>query len=73
MTAPLRALGFQITATGDAPARVSKTTLTYAHGQSEQAQALAGHLPGVTPTLSEQSAPAAVTLTIGPDVPALDG
>ncbi|MFE4423540.1 LCP family protein [Streptomyces sp. NPDC056817] len=69
----LRALGFQITATGNAPTRVSKTTLTYAHGQSEQARAVAGHLPGVTPTLSEQSAPATVTLTIGPDMPAIDG
>lgn len=41
----LRALGFQITATGNAPEPVDKTTLAYGPGQSEQARALAGHLP----------------------------
>ncbi|MGI5138244.1 MULTISPECIES: LCP family protein [unclassified Streptomyces] len=69
----LRALGFQITSTGNAPATAGKTTLTYAQGQSEQAQALAAHLPGLTPTLSRQAAAGAVTLTIGPDLPALSG
>lgn len=69
----LRALGFQITATGNAPAPVDKTTLTYPQGQAEQAQALAGHLPGLTPTASAQGATAIVTLTIGPDLPPVAG
>ncbi len=69
----LRALGFRITATGNAPSPVDKTTLTYARGQSEQAQALAGHLPGLTPTLSSQAPASTVTLTIGPDLPTVTG
>ncbi|GAB3169429.1 LCP family protein [Streptomyces incanus] len=69
----LRDLGFQITATGNAPDKVGKTTLIYPQGQSEQAQTLAGHLPGVTPALSEQAVAGTVTLTIGPDLPALSG
>ncbi|GHE69407.1 hypothetical protein GCM10014715_24100 [Streptomyces spiralis] len=68
----LRALGFQITATGNAPSSVDNTTLSYAPGRSEQAQALAGHLPGLTPTPSTQAA-TTVTLTIGPDMPAITG
>ncbi|MFD4976472.1 LCP family protein [Streptomyces sp. NPDC058424] len=69
----LRALGFQITTTGNAPQPVDKTTLAYPQGQSEQAQALAGHLPGLTPTPSTQGATTTVTLTIGPDLPAVTG
>jgi LCP family protein required for cell wall assembly len=69
----LRALGFQITATGNAPASVSKSTLTYPQGQSDQAQALAGHLPGLAPALSAQATPGTITLTIGPDLPGVSG
>ncbi|MEV6742020.1 LCP family protein [Streptomyces sp. NPDC051104] len=69
----LRALGFQIVAAGNAPSLVDKTTLTYPQGQSEQAQALAGHLPGLAPAPSAQAATAAVRLTIGPDMPAITG
>ncbi|GAB1332232.1 LCP family protein [Streptomyces sennicomposti] len=69
----LRALGFQITATGNAPQPVDKTTLTYGPGQSEQARALAGHLPGLTAAPSTQTATTAVTLTIGADMPAVTG
>ncbi|MEV5086331.1 LytR C-terminal domain-containing protein, partial [Streptomyces sp. NPDC056159] len=69
----LRALGFQITATGNAPQPADKTTLTYPQGQSEQAQALAGHLPGLTPTPSTQGATTTIRLTIAPDLPAVTG
>ncbi|MGW5284662.1 LCP family protein [Streptomyces collinus] len=69
----LRALGFQITATGNAPSRVAKTTLTYPQSQAEQAQALAGHLPGLTPTPSIKGVTTNITLTIGPDLPAITG
>ncbi|MFB7109742.1 LCP family protein [Streptomyces sp. NPDC056190] len=69
----LRAMGFEITATGNAPAPVTKSTLTYPQGQSDQAQALAGRLHGLTPTLSAQAAPGTITLTIGPDLPDISG
>ncbi|GJF24715.1 LCP family protein [Streptomyces sp. HO565] len=69
----LRALGFQITATGNAPEPVDKTTLAYGPGQSEQARALAGHLPGLTAAPSPQAGTTAVTLTIGADMPAVTG
>jgi LCP family protein required for cell wall assembly len=69
----LRAMGFEITATGNAPASVDQSTLTYPTGQSDQAQALAGHLPGLTPALSAQATPGTITLTIGPDLPGISG
>lgn len=61
----LRAAGFQITATGNAPSSADKTTLTYPPRLKPQAQALAAHLPGLKPT--ESSTATALTLTIGPD------
>ncbi|MFE2192196.1 LCP family protein [Streptomyces olivaceus] len=69
----LRERGFQITATGNAPDHVDKTTLTYPQNLSGQAQALAARLPGITPTPSDQAASAGITLTIGPDMPDLTG
>ncbi|MCX4420299.1 LytR C-terminal domain-containing protein [Streptomyces mirabilis] len=62
----LRALGFQIAATGDAPAPVQQSTLTYPQDLSDQAQALADRLPGLTPTSAVQAAPGAVTFTVDP-------
>ncbi|MCX5399112.1 LCP family protein [Streptomyces sp. NBC_00102] len=69
----LQALGFQIAATGNAPAHVGKTTLTYTPDQADGARALAGRLPGLTPAPAAPDAPAGITLTIGPDLPALTG
>nr|WP_066951702.1 LCP family protein [Streptomyces lushanensis] len=69
----LRELGFRISATGNAPAPVQRTTLTYPEGLADQARALAAHLPGLVPVRSAQAAPGTVTLTIGPDLPAVTG
>ncbi|MEU1088234.1 LCP family protein [Streptomyces sp. NPDC005892] len=69
----LRAFGFQIAATGNAPAEVSKTTLTYPQDQAKQAASLAARLPGLTPTPAAPDAPAGITLTIGPDLPPTSG
>ncbi|WP_442809484.1 LCP family protein [Streptomyces sp. NBC_01335] len=67
----LRALGFQIAGTGNAPAHAGRTTLAYTPDKAEQAKALAGRLPGLTPTPAAPDASAGITLTIGPDFPAL--
>ncbi|MGW0859770.1 LCP family protein [Streptomyces sp. NPDC002690] len=69
----LRALGFRITGTGNTPAHVDKTTLTYTPGQADQAKSLAGHLPGLTPAPAAPDAAAGITLAIGPDFPDLTG
>ncbi|MEU0033428.1 LCP family protein [Streptomyces sp. NPDC006333] len=64
----LTALGYRIIATGNAPARVENSTLTYPQGLAEQARALAARLPGLTPARSDQAAPGTLTLTVGPDL-----
>jgi LCP family protein required for cell wall assembly len=70
----LRDFGFQITATGNAPSPSARTTLTYAPGQEQQAKALAAHLPGLKPEPSDRGqAGAAITLTLGKDLPSFDG
>ncbi|WP_202449574.1 LCP family protein [Streptomyces sp. SID4917] len=69
----LRALGFRISGTGNAPAPAQRTTLTYPEGLADQAGALAAHLPGLVPIRSARAAPGTVTLTIGPDLPEVTG
>ncbi|MCL7378189.1 LCP family protein [Streptomyces sp. 35G-GA-8] len=69
----LRALGFRITATGNAPAAAGRSTLTYPEGLADQARSLATRLPGLDPAPSEGTGPGTVTLTIGPDLPDVTG
>ncbi|MFE7571933.1 LCP family protein [Streptomyces sp. NPDC057539] len=69
----LRALGFRITATGNAPAAAGRSTLTYPEGLGDQARSLATRLPGLDPAPSEGTKPGTVTLTIGPDLPDVMG
>ncbi|MEV8393155.1 MULTISPECIES: LCP family protein [unclassified Streptomyces] len=69
----LRALGFRITATGNAPAAAGRSTLTYPEGLADQARSLATRLPGLDPAPSEGTKPGTVTLTIGPDLPDVTG
>lgn len=69
----LSEFGFRITATGNAPAPVGRSTLTYPEGLAGQARALAARIPGLDPTASDRAAPGTVTLTIGPDLPVLRG
>lgn len=65
----LRALGFQVVATGNAPA-AAKSSLTYPAGMDSQAKTLAGRLPGLTPEQSGTGPASALVLTVGPDLPA---
>ncbi|MEV6421075.1 LCP family protein [Streptomyces sp. NPDC051662] len=69
----LRALGFRINATGNAPAAAGRSTLTYPEGLAEQARSLATRLPGLDPAPSEGTKPGTLTLTIGPDLPDVTG
>ncbi|MEV7677737.1 LCP family protein [Streptomyces sp. NPDC088341] len=69
----LRGLGFRISGTGNAPAPADRTTLSYPEGLADQARAVAARLPGLVPVRSDRAAPGTVTLTIGPDLPAVTG
>ncbi|MFI6697721.1 LCP family protein [Streptomyces sp. NPDC050509] len=65
----LRALGFRIAATGNAPVPAGSSSLTFPEGLAEQARTLAERLPGMEPLPDDTAAPGTVTLTVGPDLP----
>ncbi|MFJ9210191.1 LCP family protein [Streptomyces sp. NPDC102264] len=69
----LRALGFRIRATGNAPAPAGRSTLIYPEGLAEQARSLAARLPGLDPVPSAGAGHGTLTLTIGPDLPDVRG
>ncbi|MGW6238661.1 LCP family protein [Streptomyces sp. NPDC055094] len=69
----LRALGFRISATGNAPAPAGRSTLIYPEGFAEQARSLAARLPGLDPVPSAGAGHGTLTLTIGPDLPDVRG
>ncbi|RYJ23179.1 cell envelope-associated transcriptional attenuator LytR-CpsA-Psr [Streptomyces sp. L-9-10] len=69
----LRALGFRIRATGNAPAPAGRSTLVYPEGLAEQARSLAARLPGLDPVPSAGAGHGTLTLTIGPDLPDVRG
>ncbi|WP_171119085.1 MULTISPECIES: LCP family protein [Streptomyces] len=70
----LRAAGYTVTGTGNAPTPAKETTVTYPSSLEEQAKALAARLRiPATPRQDPQAAPGAVTLTIGPGYPGLRG
>lgn len=64
----LRGLGFQVVATGNAPA-ATKSSLTYPAGMELQAKALAGRLPGLTAEQSGAGSASVLVLTVGPELP----
>jgi LCP family protein required for cell wall assembly len=69
----LRALGFRVAATGNAPAPVGRSTISYPEGLAGRASTLAARLPGLETVRSDRAAPGTVTLTVGPDLPAPTG
>ncbi|MGY0067402.1 LCP family protein [Streptomyces sp. QTS137] len=70
----LRAAGYTVTGTGNAPTPAKETTVTYPPGLEEQAKALTARLKApATPRQDPQAAPGVVTLTIGPGHPGLRG
>lgn len=71
--ASLRALGFTVTTTGNAPAAAT-TALGYPAGLRDHAEILAARLPGhLTPRQAADAAPGEITLTVGPDFPSDGG
>ncbi|MEU5307056.1 LytR C-terminal domain-containing protein, partial [Streptomyces noursei] len=66
----LRKLGFTVIATGNAQA-TDKSVISYSASLKDQAEVLAGRLPGTTTKESAQAVPGAVTLMIGQDFSAI--
>lgn len=64
----LRLAGYTVAGTGNAPASVSKTTVTAPPGLERQAAAIASRLPGVKATTDPAAAAGVVTLTVGPEL-----
>ncbi|MEU6889266.1 LytR C-terminal domain-containing protein [Streptomyces viridosporus] len=70
----MRAAGYTVTGTGNAPTPAKETTVTYPSGLKEQAKALAARLrTPATPRWDPQATPGAVTLTVGSGYPGLRG
>ena len=70
----LRAAGFPVATTGNAPEPVSATTVSYPAGFEQQAAALVARLtPQISPEAGQDASPALVTLSIGPDYQGLRG
>ncbi|MER5551560.1 LCP family protein [Streptomyces sp. NPDC002793] len=63
----LRAAGYGITGTGNAPAAAAKTAVTYPLGLEKQAGVLASRVPGVTAEPDPHAASGTVTLVVGAD------
>ncbi|GAB7103172.1 hypothetical protein JCM4814A_14860 [Streptomyces phaeofaciens JCM 4814] len=64
----LRQAGYTVTGTGNAPATVSKTTVTAPPGLEQQAAAIASRLPGVKAASDASAAAGVVTLVVGPEL-----
>lgn len=64
----LKAAGYTVTSTGNAPATVTRTTVTYPTGLDRQAAVLASRLPGLRPTADTSAASGVVTLVVGPEL-----
>lgn len=63
----LRAAGYSITGTGNAPASAEKTAVTYPQGLEAQAGVLASRVPGVTAKPDADAMAGAITLVVGAD------
>nr|WP_229910744.1 LCP family protein [Streptomyces aurantiogriseus] len=64
----LRAAGFTVTETGNAPETVSRTAVTYPTGLERQAAVLSSQLPKAQSSASADAAANVVTLVVGPDL-----
>ncbi|MGW1779440.1 LCP family protein [Streptomyces sp. NPDC002143] len=60
--------GYTVTGTGNAPATVTKTTVTYPTGLDTKAAVLASRLPGLQPTADSSAAADVITLVVGPEL-----
>ncbi|MFJ8113743.1 LCP family protein [Streptomyces sp. NPDC096132] len=60
--------GYGLAGTGNAPANVTKTTVTYPAGMERQAAALASRLPGVRAVQDASAAAGMVTVVVGPEL-----
>lgn len=70
----LRAAGYTVIGTDNAPARAGRTTVTYPPGLERPAKALGARLRAPVTTEQDPAAtPGAVSLTIGSDYPGLRG
>ncbi|WP_440582087.1 LCP family protein [Streptomyces flavofungini] len=63
----LRAEGYTVVGTGNAPDTTAATSVTYPEGQDRQAGALASRLPGVRAEPDAEATADAVTLVVGED------
>lgn len=63
----LRAVGFTVIGTGNAPKDTDDTSVTYPTGLERQGSALASRLPGTTASRNAEATPGEVTLTVGTD------
>ncbi|WP_436842337.1 LCP family protein [Streptomyces niveus] len=63
----LRAVGFTVVGTGNAPRDSDDTSVSFPGGLERQARALASRLPGTKPSEAGDATPGEVTLTVGGD------
>ncbi|MFD5895354.1 MULTISPECIES: LCP family protein [unclassified Streptomyces] len=63
----LRAAGFTVVGTGNAPRGSDDTSVSFPGGLERQARALASRLPGTEPSKDSDATPGEVTLTVGGD------
>jgi LCP family protein required for cell wall assembly len=64
----LRAAGFTVTETGNAPETVTRTVVTYPTGLEKQAAVLSSRLPKAQSAASADATAGVVTLVVGPDL-----
>ncbi|MFF3847246.1 LCP family protein [Streptomyces sp. NPDC002328] len=64
----LRAAGYTVVGTGNAPQTVAKSAITFPAGLEKQAAVLASRFPGAASTASADAAAGLVTLVVGPDL-----
>ncbi|MFF4588261.1 LCP family protein [Streptomyces sp. NPDC001388] len=60
--------GYSLAGTGNAPASVTRTTVTYPAGLERQAAVLASRLPGVRAVRDASATAGVVTVVVGPDL-----
>ncbi|WP_443042160.1 LCP family protein [Streptomyces sp. B21-105] len=64
----LRTAGYTVTGTGNAPATVARTTVSYPAGLETKAAVLASRLPNLRATADASAAAGVVTLVVGPEL-----
>ncbi|WP_093780718.1 LCP family protein [Streptomyces sp. yr375] len=64
----LKEAGYTVTGTGNAPATVAKSTVTYPAGLDTKAAVLASRLPNLAATADSSAAAGVITLVVGTDL-----